>query len=168
MWMHVYMDGIMHKHQWITFIALQWRHNECDGVSNHRRLDCLLNRLFRRRSKKASKLCVTGLCEGKPSVTGGFPSQRGSDAENVSIWWRRHLYSWDSMSRYFLHDILILLSLFLTVVYMYMHMYASNHVCIYVCMYFIYVMYVFILCMVILWCRYQFLLGQRWTNRQTI
>ena len=39
---------------------LQWRHNECDGVSNHQRFDGLLNRLFRRRSKKTSKLRVTG------------------------------------------------------------------------------------------------------------
>ena len=29
--------------------SLQWRHNECDGVSNHRRLEHLLNRLFSRR-----------------------------------------------------------------------------------------------------------------------
>ena len=43
--------------------ALRWRHNERDGVSNHQRLDCLLSRLFRRRSKKTSKLRVTGLCE---------------------------------------------------------------------------------------------------------
>ena len=36
--------------------ALQWRHNEWDGVSNHRRFDCLLlNSLFRCRSKKTSK-----------------------------------------------------------------------------------------------------------------
>ena len=53
-----------------------------------RRLDYLLNRLFRRRSKKTSKLRVTGLCEGKSPVTGEFPVQRGSNAENVSIWWR--------------------------------------------------------------------------------
>ena len=33
----------------------QWRHNERDGVSNHRRLDALLNRLFRRLSKKKIK-----------------------------------------------------------------------------------------------------------------
>ena len=33
-----------------TTFALQLRHNERDGVSNHRRLDGLLNRLFRRRS----------------------------------------------------------------------------------------------------------------------
>ena len=28
---------------------------------------------------------VTGLCEGDPLVTGGFPSQRASNAENISI-----------------------------------------------------------------------------------
>ena len=44
--------------------TLQWRHNERNGVSNHRCFDCLFNRLFRRRSKKTSKLRVTGRCEG--------------------------------------------------------------------------------------------------------
>ena len=34
---------------------LQWRHNERDGVSNRRHLDCLLSRLFRRISKKTIK-----------------------------------------------------------------------------------------------------------------
>ena len=43
---------------------LRWRHNERDGVSDHRRLDCVLNGLFRRRSKKTSKFRVIGLCEG--------------------------------------------------------------------------------------------------------
>ena len=42
--------------------SLQWRYNELDGASNHRHLDCLPSRLFRRRSKKKSKLRVTGLC----------------------------------------------------------------------------------------------------------
>ena len=44
--------------------ALQWRHNERDGVSNHQRLGCLLNRLVRRRSKKPSKLLITGFVRG--------------------------------------------------------------------------------------------------------
>ena len=44
--------------------ALRWRHNQQDGVSNHQPHDCLLNRLFRRSSKKTSKLRVTGLCVG--------------------------------------------------------------------------------------------------------
>ena len=50
----------------------------------------LLNRLFRRRSKKTSKLCVTGLCAGNSPGTGEFPTQIASNAENVSIWWRHH------------------------------------------------------------------------------
>ena len=45
---------------WIK--TLQWRHNERDAVSNHQPHDCLLNCLFRRKSKKTSKLRVTGLC----------------------------------------------------------------------------------------------------------
>ena len=42
--------------------SLQWRHNGQDSVSNHQPHDCLLNRLFKRRSEKTSKLRVTGLC----------------------------------------------------------------------------------------------------------
>ena len=45
-------------------VPLRWRHNDNDGVSNHQPHGCLLKRLFRRRSKKTSKLCVTGLCVG--------------------------------------------------------------------------------------------------------
>ena len=53
--------------------SLRWRHNVRHSVSNHQPYDCLLNRLFRRRSKKTSKLRVTGLCAGNSSVTGEFP-----------------------------------------------------------------------------------------------
>ena len=70
--------------------TLQWRHNEHDSVSNHQPHDCLLNLLFGRRSKNTSKLHVTGLCAGNSPGTGEFPAQRASNAENVSIWWRRH------------------------------------------------------------------------------
>ena len=72
------------------FNALQWCHNGRDGVPNHQPLDCLLNRVLKRRSKKTSKLCVTGLCAGNSPVTGEFPAQMASNAENVSIWWRHH------------------------------------------------------------------------------
>ena len=74
----------------VVILSLQWRHNECHGVSNRRCVDCLLNRLFGRRSKKTSKPHGTGLCGGNSPVTGEFPSQRASNAENVSIWWRHH------------------------------------------------------------------------------
>ena len=70
--------------------SLPWRHNERDGVSDHQPHDCLRNRLFRRRSKKTSKLCVTGLCKGNSTVTSEFPAQRASYAGNVPIWWRHH------------------------------------------------------------------------------
>ena len=70
--------------------ALEWRHTGRDSVSNHQPHDCLLNRLFRRRSGKTSKLRVTGLCAGNSPGTGEFPAQVASNAENVSIWWRHH------------------------------------------------------------------------------
>ena len=69
---------------------LHWRHNDYDCVSNHQPNGCLFNRLFRSRSKKTPKLRVTGLCAGNSPVTGEFPAQRASNAENVSIWWRHH------------------------------------------------------------------------------
>ena len=68
--------------------SLPFRHTERDGVSNYQPHDCLLNRLFRRRSKKTSKLRVTGLCVGNSPVTGEFLRQRVSNAKNVFISWR--------------------------------------------------------------------------------
>ena len=75
------------------YVPLKWRHNEHDGVSNHQPYDCLLNRFYRRRSKKTSKLRVTGLYEGNSPMTGDFPSQKASNTENVSIWWRHMTFA---------------------------------------------------------------------------
>ena len=87
-WWHIYMcHSTLHL---VILNALQWRHKDRDGVSNHRRLRCLLNCWFRPRSKKTSKFHVTGLCAGNSPVTGGFPAQKASYAENVSTWWRLH------------------------------------------------------------------------------
>ena len=69
---------------------LHWRHYGRDGVSNHQPYDCLLNHLCRRRWKKTSKLLVTDLRAGNSPVTGEFPTQRASNAENGSIWGRHH------------------------------------------------------------------------------
>ena len=74
----------------VQSITLHWRHNGHGSVSNHQPHDCLLNCLFRRRSKKISKLRVTGLCAGNSPETDEFPAQMASNAENVSIWWRHH------------------------------------------------------------------------------
>ena len=50
--------------------TLQWRRNGHDGVSNHQPHHCLLNCLFRRRSKKRAKLRDTGLCAENYPVGG--------------------------------------------------------------------------------------------------
>ena len=93
------------QHRQLSVVAklpepLHWRLNNHDGVSNHQPHGCLLNRLFRRRSKKTSKLRVTGLCAGNSpgpvkkcgefTGAGEFPAQRASNAENVSVSWRHH------------------------------------------------------------------------------
>ena len=75
---------------YVSCTILQWHHGDHDGISNHQHLDCLRNCLFRCRSKKTSKLHITGLCEGNSPVTGEFATQRASNAENVFIWWRHH------------------------------------------------------------------------------
>ena len=67
--------------------TLQWRHNECDDVSNHRRLYGLLNRLFRGREtiKAPRHWPLWGEFAGDWRI----PLTKGaSTAENVSIWWR--------------------------------------------------------------------------------
>ena len=68
------------KFHWTQLLiqSLRWRHNGRDSVSNHQLHGCLLNRLFRRRSKKISKLHVTGLCIGH--LRG-----EASNAENIPI-----------------------------------------------------------------------------------
>ena len=81
------------KHLYICAVVvcsaekIQWRHNGRDGIWNPQPHDCL----FRRRSKKTSKLRVTGLCAGNSPATGEFPAQMARKAENVSIWWRHHI-----------------------------------------------------------------------------
>ena len=74
----------------ILKISLLWCHNGRSSVSNHQPHDCLLNRLFRRRSKRTPKLRVTGLCAGNSPGTSELPAQMASNTENVFIWWRHH------------------------------------------------------------------------------
>ena len=112
--------------------TLPWRHNECNGVSNRRRLDCLPNRLLRHSSKKPPKLRVTGLCEGnspansphkgpvtrkmfpfddvmrlkqqhKPYIgAGGFPLVN-YDARNVIFLWQKNDWIYHDLICLFLH-----------------------------------------------------------------
>ena len=76
-----------------TQIALQSSY-ECHDISNHQQLNYLFSSLVRPAAKKVSKLCKTGPLWGGP-VTGGFrtrgfPSQRASKAESISMSWYHH------------------------------------------------------------------------------
>ena len=101
---HSWDSGMTTSQRWVWHIwvvishlhvgkTLQLRHKERNGVSNHLRLVCLLNCWSRRRSNKTSKLRVTGLRAGNSPVTGEFPAQKTSNAEDVSVWWRHHEYN---------------------------------------------------------------------------
>ena len=65
-----------HHHHQLYLLSLRWPHDGHNGVSNHQPHHCLLDRLFGCRSKKTSKLRVTGLCVGNSPVPGEFPTQR--------------------------------------------------------------------------------------------
>ena len=85
--MHEWIDAMFYC---FTCDSLHWRHNDHDGVSNHQPHGCLLNRLFRRRSKKTSKLRVTGLCVGNSPGPVNSPHKGPVTRKNASIWWRHH------------------------------------------------------------------------------
>ena len=61
--------------------SLQWRHNGCDGVSNHQLHDWLLYRSFRLILENTSTLCDTGLCAENSQVTGSL--HKGPVTRNI-------------------------------------------------------------------------------------
>ena len=92
---HYYMPYVLHTMRILVYInigsnqlgfryhsiqaltrSLQLRLNGHDDVSNYQPHNCLLKRLFRRRSKKTSKLRVTSLCVGNSPVTVNSPHKR--------------------------------------------------------------------------------------------
>ena len=75
----------------ISYQIITWRHDDHDGVSNHQPLGCLLNLLFRRKIKENIKAQRPWPLCGEFTGAGEFPAQKASYAENVSIWWRRHV-----------------------------------------------------------------------------
>ena len=67
-------------------ISLLWRHNGRDCVSLHHPRDCLLNRLFRRRSK----LRITGLIHRSPvnSLRKWPVTRKMFPFDDVIMWWK--------------------------------------------------------------------------------
>ena len=88
-----------------TEYTLQWRHNGRDSISNHQPHGCLLNRLFRRRSKKTSKLRVTGLLCGEFTGDRWIPRTNGQLRGNcfhlITSSWTESRYNtiWRNMTR---------------------------------------------------------------------
>ena len=73
-WLHNFISLQLYIHDLNSLlVSLQWRHNGRYGISHQQPYNCLFNRLFRRRSKKTSKLRVTGLFAGNSSVTVNSP-----------------------------------------------------------------------------------------------
>ena len=80
-----------------TSYSLQWCHNECGGVSNHQRLDFSSQPFVKAQINENLTILRHWLCEGNWPVTSEFPTQRASNAKNVSIW-RRHYKIWTNQS----------------------------------------------------------------------
>ena len=68
--------------------------HECHGISDNRQFNCMFSSLLwltnNKNNNKTQSLTLLALCEGNPPVTGGFPSQRASNAEIFSISWCLH------------------------------------------------------------------------------
>ena len=96
LWFWTYLSWLRYWHRGSRnnrqLESLQRRHNGRDGVSKSTASPVFTQPLFGRRSKKTSKLRVTGLCVGNSQGTGEFPAQMASNAENVSIRWRHHIH----------------------------------------------------------------------------
>ena len=75
---------------WVPAITSQWRHNEGGGISTHQPHDCLLNRLFRRRSKKHRSSASLAFVWGIQRWPVNSPQKGPVTRKNVSIWWRHH------------------------------------------------------------------------------
>ena len=73
----------------------QWRHNERDRVASQiTSLTIVYSTVYsgvdQRKHQRSALLAFVRRIH--PSVTGEFPAQKASNAENISIWWRHHIY----------------------------------------------------------------------------
>ena len=73
----------------------QWRHNERDRVASQiTSLTIVYSTVYsgvdQRKHQRSALLAFVRRIHA--SVTGEFPAQKASNAENISIWWRHHIY----------------------------------------------------------------------------
>ena len=76
---------VMNRRHYLIWLSLipWWRHNERHGIWTLCPAVC-----FGTHKKKHQGSASLAFVWGNPSLTSGFPSQRPSDAENISIRWR--------------------------------------------------------------------------------
>ena len=90
---------------WFETSSVQWRHNGSGGVSNHQPHYCLFDRLFRHRSKKISKLYVTGLGAGNSPVAGEYTNHHNHH--------RQH----DHYHHHIFNNIIIMIMIMITITF---------------------------------------------------
>ena len=72
-------------------VPLQWRHNERHLASQITGVSIVCSSVgWGADQRKHQNYASLAVCVGNSPVTGEFPAQRASNAENVSIWWRHH------------------------------------------------------------------------------
>ena len=91
-------------------VCLEWNIQRCYGISRHSGdyrirniflhyndviMGAMASQITRRKysgtdQRKHQSSALLALCAGNSPVTGEFPAQRASNAENVSIRWRHH------------------------------------------------------------------------------
>ena len=82
-YMYQHKHNITMESEWVRWLL------------KHQLRHCLLNRLFRSRSKKTSKLRVTGPCAGNSTVTGEFPHK----GPVTGKWFHLMTSSWTTKKR---------------------------------------------------------------------
>ena len=67
--------------------------NEHQGILKNWQLDCLFNSFSSWQQRKRQRSALVALCKGNPLVTSGFPWERASNVESISMWWWLHYVS---------------------------------------------------------------------------
>ena len=70
--------------------TLLWRYMSAMASQISANSTVCLTVCFRKQWRAHTNSTLLAVCEGNPPVTGGFPSQRASNAETISMVWRRH------------------------------------------------------------------------------
>ena len=78
--------------------SLQWRHNERDGISNHRRVDCLpfVQAQIKENIKASHRWPLWEEFTGDRWL----PCTKTSNAENVPIWWHHYVIQFPWLTRW--------------------------------------------------------------------